>query len=189
MEALLTSLLATEEPSSWKVDGESGNVLVLLRFKQRDGPPLPTKNYRGSCRKRTPAQRRRDQLRAEKHRQRGEKRRFDTSQSSKPVDSDVANRSILGPDTARNSRPPVVSDHVTQSALTSDPLSSDQTQTSTAASLIPSMSRSTIKESQNDVQKEMDSSSGEEITVEDVLRIWKKNRERRQTARNRGTSF
>ena len=38
MEALLASLLATQEPSSWKVQGEAGNVVVVLQFKQADDP-------------------------------------------------------------------------------------------------------------------------------------------------------
>ena len=42
LETLLSSLLAVDEPTSWKVDGEPGSVVVVVRFKQRDGQPLLT---------------------------------------------------------------------------------------------------------------------------------------------------
>ena len=40
LETLLTTLLATEESSSWKVDSGPGSIVVALRFKQQDGQPL-----------------------------------------------------------------------------------------------------------------------------------------------------
>ena len=76
LEVLLTSLPATEVESSWKVDGEAGHAVVLLRFRQRDDPPSPTSNSWGSWRKRPPAKERRERQRAENYRQRVEKKVF-----------------------------------------------------------------------------------------------------------------
>ena len=125
LETLLSSLLAVQQPTSWKVDGEADSVVVVLRFKQRDGQPLPASNRREHYRKKTPAQRRRDDLRSRQHPQRGEQNRSDTL--SKPNEStvDVAKNSRGVHDLAGNALSSEQADYVTESAVTFDPSSSD----------------------------------------------------------------
>ena len=72
-EAVLSSLLSTQELSSWKVASENQTTVVVLRFKQDGGrPSIADDNSHGHWRRKPPAQIRRDQHRAQKRRLNGE---------------------------------------------------------------------------------------------------------------------
>ena len=72
VDMMLTSLLATDELSSWKVAGEPGvEVVLVLRFRPSDGQPLQTNDThrRGQFRRKPPCQVLRDRKRAQRHRE------------------------------------------------------------------------------------------------------------------------
>ena len=73
LEASLSSLLVSQGLSSWKVVGEPGASTVVLRFSQCNGQPLlEGRNIRGTFKRKPPSSVRRDRLRAELHRAKGE---------------------------------------------------------------------------------------------------------------------
>ena len=121
LETLLSSLLAVNEPTSWKVDGEPGSVVVVMRFQQRDSQPLLTSNRRASYRLKTPAQRRRDEKRSRQHRQKGEQKHCVTVLPCDTIVEDVAKKSVAVHDLAATSRAPKPADYVTKSTVTFDP--------------------------------------------------------------------
>ena len=72
VEMMLTSLLAKDELTSWKVAGEPGvDTVVVLRFRPSDGQPLQASDtrYRGHFRRKPPCQVLRDLKRAQRHRE------------------------------------------------------------------------------------------------------------------------
>ena len=88
VEVSLSSLLVSQELSSWKVVGEAGaNTVVVLRFSQRDGQPLHAgRNIRGTFRRKPPCQVNRDLRRAELHRT---NRKQNTPSSNSSVKADA----------------------------------------------------------------------------------------------------
>ena len=87
-EASFSSLLVSQELSSWKVVGEAGaNTVVVLRFSQCDGQPLLAgRNIRGTFRRKPPCQVNRDLRRAELHRA---NRKQNTTSSNSSVKADA----------------------------------------------------------------------------------------------------
>ena len=67
--------MSTNRLSSWKITGEPENTVVDLRFRQDGHQPFPT---RGHWKRKSSAQTRRDSLRAERHRHRGEQQKVET---------------------------------------------------------------------------------------------------------------
>ena len=143
-----------------------------MRFKQREGRPLPMEDMRGCAwKKKTPAQRRRDALRAGR-RQQGEQKYFGTISRPKTFECDVAKAHVSDHDDARSSRPDEPTDYVTVTPLTSDPRNSPEKpqQTKAAVSNIdppPSHSSDTQEDSQS-------ASSGGGVTAEDVREMIKR---------------
>ena len=95
-EASLSSLLASQELSSWKVVGEPGaSTVVVLRFCIRGGRPLlEARDVRGTFRRKPPSMVKRDRQRAEQHRRNREQNVFldqntavETHRALKPDDS------------------------------------------------------------------------------------------------------
>ena len=170
LDVLLTSLLTTEELSSWKVDGERESAVVVLRFRQQDGQPLLSNDNVGYWKRKTPAQRHRDQLRAEQRRK-GERRRFPTFLKPAKADVDVA-KSI--PSTycdARDSRHDVPTHYVPTPTMTSDPSScADETEIAISAVIQnPSPSDPSI----HDEDPDKTSSKSEATVHKDLEKIMK----------------
>ena len=66
-DIVLSTLLATETLSSWKVDGNENQTVVVLRFTK--GQPFAMDNAQARFRLKPPAQVRRDRKRAQVHRE------------------------------------------------------------------------------------------------------------------------
>ena len=115
LETLLSSLLATEEPTSWKVDGERGSVVVVLRFQQRNAErqPLHPGDWRMGWKKKTPAMRRRDRQRAVDYHQKSKQKQTVTFSNAPSRVSSV--------DTPCDSQAPA--EYVNPPSVTSEPLS------------------------------------------------------------------
>ena len=126
LETLLSSLLATEEPSSWKVDGGQGHVVVVMRFRQRDAdrPPLHSEDWRMGWRKKTPAMRRRDRQRAEEHHQK-------SKQKPTVIFSETPSR-VATHEVVCDSQSHVPTQYVTPPSVTSDPMNTKHIQVGTA---------------------------------------------------------
>ena len=137
--------------------------MIVMRFKQREGQPLPMRDMCGHAwKKKTPAQRRRDRQRSERHHQ-GEQTNFDTNLSPETFEVNVANSVVPDRDVARSSRPNDPTDCVTGIPMTSDPGNSSEKPDETAV-LVSNMDPPTERDHQSD-------SSRREATVEDLWEI------------------
>ena len=173
LETLLTSLLASGEPTSWKVDGEPGNVVVVLRFRQREGQPLPMNNTRGYWKKKTDAQRKRDLQRAEQRR-RGEHKPSNPFSNSQNVDVNVAKSVVPTCNDSRKSRPHGPTDCVTVPSLTSDPSNHsglENAKKTTASVSDNDPDASDQADAQNDPKSAVMSSPGTKATIEDLREV------------------
>ena len=149
------------------MDGEPSGVVVVIRFQQRDSSqPLPASDLRAYYRKKTPAQRRRDEKRSRQYRQKGEQRHSETLLPRDAIHEDVAKKSIVVHDLAATSLAPKPADYVTKSTVTFDPSTSNALEVAEAASVSnidppPSHSSDTQEDSQS-------AFSGGEVTEEDL---------------------
>ena len=125
LETLLSSLLTTEEPTSWKVDGERGSVIVVMKFRQRDADrqPLHTSDWRMGWRKKTPAMKRRDEQRAKEYHQKS-KQKLTVTFSDAP--SNVSTR-----DVACDTHSHMPAEYVTSPFVTSEHLIADHNEEGT----------------------------------------------------------
>ena len=118
----LSTLLATEKLSSWKVDGTEHQTVIVLRFTRRQ--PYAIDNTKASFRRKPPSQVSRDRDRAQRHRE--YMNAYSTHHSSGPLElngednpCDSANVTLKGHRIVAPSQP-------STSPVTSDPLQSDQ---------------------------------------------------------------
>ena len=169
LETILSSLLAADEPTSWKVDGEPGSVVVVVRFRTRDGQPLLTSEQRGYWRKKTPAQRRRDERRARQHRQKGEQRHCETF-SSNVIDALVEKNSAVVHDQVENSRSREPPDYVTASSVNFDPSYSDGLHEVAQAASVDRKDDPPATETPSFQDQSAEVSSPHEVTIEDFER-------------------
>ena len=170
LETLLSSLLAVNQPTSWKVDGEPSGVVVVMRFQQRDSQPWPASDRRAYHRTKTPAQRRRNERRARLHRQRGEQKHSETVLPHNTIDEDVAKKSVVVHDLAATSHDPKPADYVTESTVTSDPSTSADLEVAEAPSVdITNDSSATEAPPPQDQNTEV--APSREATIEDLDRV------------------
>ena len=163
LETLLSSLLATEEPSSWRVDAEREGVVVILRFRQRDSDrqPLQPGDWRTGYKRKTPAARRRDRQRAEEYRRKSEQKLT--------VTFSEAPSSVSTLDVACGSQSQMPTGYVAPPSVTSDPSNTNHSKEEEGGITSASGDKASAPEepsSQNESHAALVSSSGTEATIE-----------------------
>ena len=171
LETLLSSLLAVNQPTSWKVDGEPSSVVVVIRFQQRDSSqPLPASDIRTYYRKKTPAQRRRDERRSRQYRQKGEQKHSETVFPRDAIHEDVAKNYVVVHDLASTSHALKPADYVTKSTVTFDPSTSNDLEVAEVPS-VDQTNDSSATETPPPQDQNAEAASSREATMEDFERM------------------
>ena len=118
----LSTLLATENLSSWKVDGTEYQTVVVLRFTKSKCQPFEIDNAKSSFRRKPPSQVTRDRERAQRHRE--YMNTHSTYHSSGSLELHCENNPRVSADMTVKSHPTVALSR--PSPVTSDPLQADQ---------------------------------------------------------------
>ena len=126
VEAMLTSFLATHDLSSWKVTGESGTGVVVLRFRVNDGRPLgrlECNTKKGIYKRKSPSQLLRDEQRVKQYRAKGELKASAALLNENVEENVIATSTVSNVDGARDSRAATGTNRAAVSTLTLDPSS------------------------------------------------------------------